>query len=212
LRRCYDIASPRVRQYLAAEIAHVLESISPTDRVLELGCGYGRVLAYLVKQAGDVVGIDTSTASLEMVYRYLPHVRLIQMDAACLGFADDVFDKVVCIQNGLSAFHVDQRTLIREALRVTKPGGTIFFSSYAASFWSYRLQWFRAQAEAGLIGTIDEEETNNGVIVCQDGFMATTVDESRFRALTAGLDAEVQIYEVDESSLFCEICRRGTTG
>lgn len=212
LRRCYEMASLRVQQYLNAEIEHVLKSILPTDRVLELGCGYGRVLEFLARQADDVVGIDNSQASLQMARRDGVRCRLIRMDAVHLGFRDDVFDKVVCIQNDISAFHVDQITLVREVVRVTKPGGAVFFSSYAEAFWPHRLQWFREQAEAGLLGAIDEAKTGNGVIVCTDGFTATTVDENRFRALTAGLDADVRICDVDESSLFCEIRKRSTTG
>jgi cyclopropane fatty-acyl-phospholipid synthase-like methyltransferase len=42
LQRCYEIASPRVQQYLEAEIEHVIGHLKPTDTVLELGCGYGR--------------------------------------------------------------------------------------------------------------------------------------------------------------------------
>ena len=44
LDRVYAIACPRVRQYLQAEMDHVQAAIRPGDRVLELGCGTGRVL------------------------------------------------------------------------------------------------------------------------------------------------------------------------
>jgi hypothetical protein len=47
LDRVYEIAGSRVRQYLAAEIAHVREAIRSGDWILELGCGTGRVLAAL---------------------------------------------------------------------------------------------------------------------------------------------------------------------
>jgi len=43
LQRCYEVASPRVSQYLEAEILHVLHKIRPGDRVIELGFGYGRI-------------------------------------------------------------------------------------------------------------------------------------------------------------------------
>ena len=45
LDRVYAIAGARVRRYLEAEIAHVRTLVRPGDRVLELGCGTGRVLA-----------------------------------------------------------------------------------------------------------------------------------------------------------------------
>ena len=69
-----------------------------------------------------------------------------------------MFDAVVCLQNGISAFHVDPERLIGESLRVTKPGGTVFLSSYSDRFWAYRLAWFKLQEAEGLVGEIDYEK------------------------------------------------------
>lgn len=210
LMRCYEIAPPRVQQYLRAEIEHVLQKIRPGDLVLELGCGYGRVLRRLVSKARMVMGIDTSLASLLLgqdVLQDFSNCQLISMDALHLAFSDQTFDLVACIQNGISAFHVNQKDLIRESIRVTKPGGTVLFSSYSDKFWNDRLEWFKLQSEAGLLGELDPEKTGNGVIVCKDGFTGTTVRPEQFLSLTAGLNADVQLVEVDESSLFCEIVR-----
>jgi len=131
--------------------------------------------------------------------------RLLGMNAVQLAFHDRVFDCVICIQNGISAFHVDQQALIRESVRVTKPEGQVLFSSYSDKFWEERLRWFHIQSEAGLLGEIDNERTGEGVIVCKDGFTATTLRPGDFLALTSGLNLKAQIVEVDESSLFCEL-------
>lgn len=64
LRRCYALASQRVQRYLLAEIECVLERITPEHRVLELGCGYGRVLQNVAQHTKVVVGIDTAFDSL----------------------------------------------------------------------------------------------------------------------------------------------------
>lgn len=210
LFRVYEAAPPRVRRYLQAEIDFVLSKTAAADLVLELGCGYGRVLKPLSRAAHDVVGIDTSQTSLLSARDYLKGIancHLADMNAINLAFPDGVFDAVVCIQNGISAFHVDRRRLIIESVRVAAPGGTILFSSYAERFWDDRLEWFRIQSREGLLGEIDESETGRGVIVCKDGFTADTVGEEEFRALTAGLDVSVEITEVDDSSLFCIITR-----
>lgn len=208
LRLCYQIAPPRVQRYLEAEIAFVLERIRPSFLVLELGCGYGRVVERLAASARRAVGIDTSRDSLLMALEYVgprSSCRFVQMNAAALGFHDRCFDLVACIQNGISAFNIDKRTLIQEAIRVTRPGGTVLFSSYSDRFWPHRLAWFRIQAEYGLIGPIDEEATGDGVIVCKDGFQATTVGAEEFTTLLAGYPLPAKISEVDGSSLFCEI-------
>jgi len=208
LRACYDVAPPRTRQYLEAEIAHVLGCAAPSAVVLELGCGYGRVLRRLAPRVRAAFGIDNALASLRLAREHVAGagaVRLAAMDAVRLGFAGGAFDLTLCIQNGVSAFKVDPQALVREAVRVTRSGGLVLFSSYSARFWEARLVWFEAQAAHGLVGEIDRAATRDGVIVCKDGFRATTVDGDGFRALVAPLGIEPRIVEVDGSSLFCEI-------
>ncbi len=208
LRACYEVAPPRVRAYLEAEIEFVLRRIAPSMAVLELGCGYGRVLRRLVSKARAVVGIDTSLPSLRMALGFVgspASVSLARMDAAALGFRDGRFDVTVCVQNGISALGVDPRRILTEAVRVTRPGGRVLVSSYLERFWEARLEWFEVQAARGLIGEIDRRATGNGVIVCQDGFRATSVDAATFRALAGDLGLVPAITEVDGSSLFFEV-------
>ncbi len=208
LKQCYEIAPPRVIQYLQAEADHVLEKINQQDVVLDLGCGFGRIIPQLSQKAGFAIGIDISFSSLLLARKSLQkysNCLLAEMDALHLGFSDQSFDVVICIQNGISAFHVDQKQLIRESIRVAKPGGMILFSSYSDKFWKDRLHWFQLQSEAGLLGEIDQDKTGNGEIVCKDGFRATTVGPLQFQILTSGFNVETGIVEVDDSSLFCEI-------
>jgi len=208
LRTCYDLAPPRTRAYLEAEIEFVLRRTRPSMVVAELGCGYGRVLERLLPAVHVVVGIDTSLASLRMASEFTgrkPSLRLCCMDATSMGFRDHIFDLTLCIQNGICAFAVDQQQLFREALRVTRTGGLVLFSSYSAQFWEHRLQWFEIQSAHRLIGKIDHQATSNGVIVCKDGFRATTADRETFEKLAAGVGVTPRITEVDGSSLFCEM-------
>jgi len=208
LKKCYELAPPRVRQYLEAEVQHVVERIVPGGVVLDLGCGYGRTLGAFAERAGYAVGIDSSIASLLLgssSLRTAGNVALAAMNAADMAFADSVFDTAICIQNGISAFHVDRRALVRECARVTKPGGLMLFSSYSARFWDHRLEWFKLQAAHGLLGEIDQNRTRDGVIVCKDGFRAETVGPDEFQSLCADLHLEATIEEVDGSSLFCEV-------
>ncbi len=157
-------------------------------------------------RAAQVVGIDTSLVSLAMARDFLGGrggCVVAAMDAARLGFAPASFDAVACIQNGLSAFHVPPRDILREALRVVRPGGRVLASTYADAFWEDRLDWFRRQAREGLVGEIDEERTRRGEIACRDGFRATTFSPDDLLRLAGGLRASVEIREVDGSSLFC---------
>ncbi|MBI5711588.1 MAG: class I SAM-dependent methyltransferase [Candidatus Eisenbacteria bacterium] len=208
LKLCYDLAPPAVQSYLAAEIEHVRRRIPAGSRVLELGCGYGRALKELAPTRGSLVGIDTSMDSLRMARSYLAGatgVVLAAMDAVRLAFARESFDLVFCIQNGVSAFHVDPCALFENAVGVARRGGKVLFSSYAAEFWEDRLAWFRIQAAHGLVGELDERATGNGVIVCRDGFTATTLSPAELRASARGLGSDVVVETVGGSSVFCEI-------
>jgi len=208
LRRCYDVAPPRVQQYLRAEIDFVVERIRSGERVLDLGCGYGRIIPRLAEKAQSVVGVDISSSSLALGRRLLkgiPNCRLQRMDATALDFPDGSFEVVLCVQNGISAFKADPVLLMREAVRVTRKNGTVLFSSYSEKLWEHRLEWFRRQAKEGLVGEIDEDRTGKGVIVCKDGFKATTYAPEQFVSLARECRVGAEIFEVDDSSIFCAI-------
>jgi len=208
LELCYELAPPRVRQYLSAEIEHVVSAVPRGGIVSELGCGYGRVLERLAKDASLVLGIDTSVDSLRLARERLAaltNVAVAGMDASNPGLKEGTFDLVCCIQNGISSFHVDPRALMEAAVAITKPGGKVMFSSYADEFWNHRLEWFRIQSSRGLVGEIDESATGDGTIVCRDGFNATTVTADQFAALACGLGHRVSVNVIDGSSVFCEI-------
>lgn len=191
-----------------AELKFVLSRIKKGNKVLDLGCGYGRIIPQLAQKAGIIVGIDISPENIQYGQKYMeniPNCHLMEMDAANLMFPDNNFDVVVCIQNGISAFKVDPSQLLSESIRVTKPGGKILFSTYSTKIWIERLEWFRLQADEGLLGEIDEDKTGNGVITCKDGFKATTFSPEEFQKLTATFNVITNIVEIDKSSLFCEI-------
>jgi SAM-dependent methyltransferase len=211
LLKCYEIAPSRIVQYLDAEIQFVIANVNGADLVLELGCGYGRVLKAVSPFVSIIVGNDISKASLELAKSYMKprrNYRIVQMDASTMYFRSCVFDAVFCIQNGISALGVDKKRLIAESIRVTKDDGLILFSSYSPKIWEDRLDWFRQQAQTGLLGEIDDEKTRDGNIVCKDGFRATTVSGDQFVKLFDKFGLCASIIEVDESSIFCKVVKR----
>jgi 2-polyprenyl-6-hydroxyphenyl methylase/3-demethylubiquinone-9 3-methyltransferase len=201
-----------VRQYLEAEIRHVLGHLHPMDSLLELGCGYGRVAVRLAEVARRIVGIDTAEDSLTLAREIAgadSRCEFLRMNALELEFPDGAFDTVVCVQNGICAFGVDQVALVREALRVLREGGLLLFSTYSDRFWPHRLAWFEAQAAADLLGPIDRNATGDGTIVCEDGFRAGRLTPEDLRSLCSQLGVEPGITEVDRSSVFCKIVKGG---
>jgi len=208
LEKCYQIAPPRIKQYMKAEMDYVLDHIQPNDTVIDLGCGYGRTLPAIAEKAGFVIGIDNSLHNLQMAKNRLKNysnIFLAIMDAELLGLPDQSMDTVVCIQNGISAFKVEPIVLIRETIRLTKPDGKILFSTYSEKIWEERLDWFVKQSNAGLLGEIDWDLTGDGTIVCKDGFRATTFTSKQMLDFVTGAGHQGTIVEVDSSSMFVVI-------
>ncbi|MDH5447578.1 MAG: class I SAM-dependent methyltransferase [Candidatus Bathyarchaeota archaeon] len=207
LLKCYEIATPRIKQYLNAEIQFVISNFHDTDLVLELGCGYGRVMKSVSQFVSRIIGNDISKESLELAMSYMEDCQncsVFLMDASQMSFRSCIFDIVFCIQNGISAFGVNKKHLITESIRVTKDNGMILFSSYSPKIWDARLKWFRKQSQFGLIGEIDEKKTCDGTIVCKNGFRATTVNSDQIVELFDEFGLNASIIEVDESSIFCK--------
>lgn len=210
LLRCYEIAPPRIKQYLNAEIQFVIFNLRGANVALELGCGYGRVMKAVSPFVSLIVGNDISKESLELAGSYMKSCQnyaVFLADASQLSFRSGIFDVVFCIQNGISAFGVNKKRVIAESIRVAKDNGVILFSSYSPRIWKARLEWFRRQSRLGFIGEIDEEKTRDGTIVCKDGFRATTISNDRFVELFDGFGLDASIVEVDESSIFCKVIK-----
>jgi phosphatidylethanolamine/phosphatidyl-N-methylethanolamine N-methyltransferase len=106
------------------------------DRVLEVGVGTGINLSLYPKDCA-VTGIDFSHSMLEKAReraarKDVPHsVRLLQMDAADLRFADDSFDIVYAPY--LISVVPDPIKVAQEMRRVCRPGGRIVFLNHFLS-------------------------------------------------------------------------------
>lgn len=103
--------------------------------VLEVGVGTGLTLS-LYPDECRVTGIDLSSAMLDKararaLRERLRNVRLMEMDAATLGFDDESFD-VVFAPYTMSVV-ADPVRAAREMRRVCRPGGTIMILNHFRS-------------------------------------------------------------------------------
>ena len=109
--------------------------IKPGDRVLEVGVGTG-INTSLYPRGCHVTGIDLSSSMLEKARERvsregLENVRLLEMDAANMTFADDGFDIVYAPY--LVSVVPDPVQVVREMRRVCRPGGRIIVLNHFRS-------------------------------------------------------------------------------
>jgi SAM-dependent methyltransferase len=131
--------------YSARQVRAALE-LTPDDRVLELGCGIGRIGRELAPHVGFWHGVDISSNMLNQARERLEdfaNVELTELHRAALGeFPDASFDKAYCIAVFIHMDKEDFFLYLRELYRVLKPGGRIFFDHWNLSSPIGWRRWF----------------------------------------------------------------------
>jgi ubiquinone/menaquinone biosynthesis C-methylase UbiE len=120
-----------LRQFNHGKVLIGALSPRPGERVLDVGCGTGRLgdyVANLVAPNGEVVGIDPLALRIELAARKNPRFSARVGRAEDLSaFADESFDVVYA--NSVFHWVSDKATALREAFRVLKQGGRIGINS-----------------------------------------------------------------------------------
>ena len=147
-RKLLENLTPSFQDYFHAEEAHILEHILPESRVLEIGCGSGRVMTRMAHTAveGLAAGVDYSTLQLEDAVKNMNgsnNVEFYLQDGRNLGFKDDSFDIACLTWNLLGSYNrKNQIALLGEAKRVVKPGGLVIASVFAENALPFQVEQY----------------------------------------------------------------------
>lgn len=160
-----------------------LEGVSRTARVLDYGCGYGRVMAELGEHGfTDVSGVDLSPGLIERGRRLMPDLRFAVLerppDLACPPASFDLvllFAVLTCVPDDDA-----QRALVAELSRVLAPGGLLYISDMILQ--DDKRNQARYAAHAQQFGT------PYGVFATDDGAVCRHHDIAELRALLPDFD------------------------
>lgn len=98
--------------------------LAGAERVIEVGCGTGAVLADFLGRTDLIVhGLDLSPNHLALVRRRQSEAHLVEGDAHHLPYARGVFDLALC--HYLLLWVARPARVISEMARLTRPGGWV---------------------------------------------------------------------------------------
>lgn len=111
-----------------------------TGRILEAGCGAGRVLVHYHRRGREIVGVDFIGEALGKIGQAHPDSKLASCDICNLPFANDSFEAVLAfglyhnLQNGIEQ-------ALRETRRVMSVGGVLVASMRADNIQNKIVDW-----------------------------------------------------------------------
>ncbi|MDD5342523.1 MAG: class I SAM-dependent methyltransferase [Patescibacteria group bacterium] len=114
------------REDIWPEYLEFQKYLQPGMKVLDIGCGNGRLTKIFDKVKVDYTGVDVSPRMLEQARKLFPGYKFQVGDIMNLPFSEGEFDAVFCLQ---VIHQIPSGELRRQALgqmsRVLKPGGRI---------------------------------------------------------------------------------------
>ncbi len=139
--------------------AEIVAAVAGALRVIDAGCGSGRLTLALAQEGADASGIDTSSQRLEQARRRAERagkaLRLLEADFdKPLPFADASFDAVVSRLALMAAD--DPLATLKELRRVLEPGGRLVTVVWASPEEN---PWFRVPREA-IAAVLGEERAD----------------------------------------------------
>ena len=139
---------------------HLHRFLQPDHFILDIGAGTGRYTSALMAEGYRVKAVELVRRNIEVFLRREPEADVVQGDARDMPFLPDAVADVTLLLGPLYHLMGDEEKLraLREARRVTKPGGVIFVA-YLMNEYSILSYCFDEERIASLMarGFIDQD-------------------------------------------------------
>lgn len=136
----------KTRNFVWEELKSLSQYSFAGERVLDLGCGNGRLLEIFKDKSIDYIGVDSSEKLIEIAKRKYPKAKFQKGDGLNLPFPANYFDKIysIAVLHHIPSVKFRLRFL-REAKRVLKPEGLLIltvWNLWQQKFLKYHLKFF----------------------------------------------------------------------
>src|SRR5262249_55402251 len=101
---------------------YIFKYFSKRNSILEAGCGDGRWVKYLKSFGWDIIGLEFSKETVNMVREIWPDVEIIEGDAACSPFEENQFDGVISL-GVIEHWEEGPDAPLKDIYRILKNGG-----------------------------------------------------------------------------------------
>jgi len=110
------------------ELTEFVRGMPRGGKVLDAGCGSGKIAAYLMRRGLTVTGIDISSGMLALAATVAPGARLLAMDMRHLRFPAASFDGVIALYSVIHVPRRDHARLLLGFRRVLRPRGLLLIA------------------------------------------------------------------------------------
>jgi len=144
----------------------LLSQLAPHSRILDVGCGYGRLLQMPELQAHQLIGVDGALGMLRRARAEGVVAPLAAMDAMVLGLASASCDLVLLVAVlTVVAFDQAVQAMLRESWRVLRPGGMLYIADFLIADTPERqARYKQGEREFGVWGMFRLSEPPRGVV------------------------------------------------
>jgi SAM-dependent methyltransferase len=131
----------RTRSFVWEELKPLADYIIPGEKILDLGCGNGRLLQIFKGKNIDYFGVDSSEKLIEIAKKRYPNKKFQVADALNLPFPNNYFDKIysIAVLHHIPSVEF-RRRFLKEAKRVLKPEGLLILTVW--NWWDFWRGWF----------------------------------------------------------------------
>jgi ubiquinone/menaquinone biosynthesis C-methylase UbiE len=139
--------------------------VSKGMNILDVGCGYGRILNELYNMGfKNLAGIDYSQGMINRGLRDHPYLNIIKNDGDKIPFPDSKFDAVILISVLTSnTKNEEQENMLSEISRVLKDGGILYLTDFLINQDERNLE--RYQEYEDKYGTYGVFELQEGAVL-----------------------------------------------